>query len=203
MTSLATLAAMQAAGWPQADFMAGHSLGELSALAAAGSLTFADGLRLVRRRGELMKRAGETSPGGMAAILALETAVVRQICAEATERSGRPVQLVNDNCPGQLVISGDVEALSDAMALALEPQMLLLDEPMAGMGKDESQRMIALLDSLRGEKSMLLIEHDMDAVFALADRISVLVDGHIIATGSDREIRENPEVQRAFLGDGH
>ena len=118
VTSVATFAAMQAHQWEQPDFVAGHSLGEFSALVAAGSLTFADGLALVRRRGELMKAAGEREPGAMAAILALETTQVVAICQQAQTQTGRPVQLANDNCPGQLVISGDQEALAEAMRLA-------------------------------------------------------------------------------------
>jgi [acyl-carrier-protein] S-malonyltransferase len=95
-------------------------LGELSALVAAGSLSFEDGLRLVRRRGELMKEAGEREPGAMAAILALDMSVVEEICQRASVHVGRIVQLANDNCPGQVVISGDEEALEMAMSLAEE-----------------------------------------------------------------------------------
>ncbi len=102
--------------WPPAAFVAGHSLGELSALAAAGSLSFADGLALVRRRGELMKAAGQQEPGAMAAILGLDIEVVAEVCHAAQEKTGRPVQIANDNCPGQAVISGDKEALAEAMA---------------------------------------------------------------------------------------
>jgi branched-chain amino acid transport system ATP-binding protein len=96
---------------------------------------------------------------------------------------------------------GEQRQLEIGLALALEPQLLLLDEPMAGMGPDESERMVELLSSLRGQVSMLLVEHDMDAVFRLADRISTLVFGRIIATGSPNEIREHPEVKKAYLGD--
>jgi branched-chain amino acid transport system ATP-binding protein len=78
---------------------------------------------------------------------------------------------------------------------------LLLDEPVAGMGAEETRRMIALLSSLKGEKTLILVEHDMDAVFSLADRISVLVYGRIIATGTPREVRANAEVRRAYLGE--
>jgi [acyl-carrier-protein] S-malonyltransferase len=117
-TSLATLAAMRAQGWAEPEYAAGHSLGEFSALVAAGALPFPDGLALVRRRGELMKAAGERAPGGMAAILGLEAAAVQALCAQAASESGRPLQIANDNCPGQLVISGDREALEQAMALA-------------------------------------------------------------------------------------
>ena len=98
-------------------FMAGHSLGELSALTAAGALTFADGLQLVRTRGELMKQAGETNPGGMAAILGLDIPVLDKICAEATS-ADEIVQVANDNCPGQVVISGAETAVMRAMELA-------------------------------------------------------------------------------------
>lgn len=94
--------------------VAGHSLGELSALAAAGALSFADGLKLVRTRGELMKRAGEHSPGGMAAILGLDIPALDKVCAEAS--SGEEiVQVANDNCPGQVVISGHKPALERAI----------------------------------------------------------------------------------------
>ena len=87
------------------------------------------------------------------------------------------------------------------LALALRPRLLLLDEPMAGMGPEESERMVGLLQGLRGEVTLLLVEHDMDAVFRLADRISALVAGRVIATGSPQEIRNDPGVRRAYLGD--
>ena len=96
---------------------------------------------------------------------------------------------------------GEHRQLEIAMALAAEPTMLLLDEPMAGMGTEESARMVEILSSLKGDKTMLLIEHDMDAVFALADRITVLVYGRTIATGTPDEIRDNAEVRKAYLGD--
>ncbi len=98
-------------------FVAGHSLGELSALAAAGVLTFDDGLALVRRRGELMKRAGEIAPGGMAAILGLDIPTLDRLCAEASA-GGEIVQVANDNCPGQVVISGAKAAVERAIELA-------------------------------------------------------------------------------------
>ena len=97
--------------------LAGHSLGELSALAASGALAFADGLRLVRTRGQLMKRAGELAPGSMAAILNLDIPALEKICAEAS-REGESVQVANDNCPGQVVISGAKPAVERAMELA-------------------------------------------------------------------------------------
>ena len=94
--------------------VAGHSLGELSALAASGALSFADGLKLVRTRGELMKRAGELNPGGMAAILGVDIPTLDKVCAEAST-TDEIVQVANDNCPGQVVISGHRPALERAM----------------------------------------------------------------------------------------
>jgi branched-chain amino acid transport system ATP-binding protein len=96
---------------------------------------------------------------------------------------------------------GEQRQLEIAMAIATNPTVLLLDEPMAGMGPEESSRMIEALRGFKGSHSLLLIEHDMDAVFALADRITVLVYGQAIATGAPDEIRKNPEVRRAYLGD--
>jgi branched-chain amino acid transport system ATP-binding protein len=96
---------------------------------------------------------------------------------------------------------GEQRQLEVAIALATEPTMLLLDEPMAGMGREESQHMVAFLQTLKRRYTILLIEHDMDAVFALADRISVLVYGRVIATGLPAEVRANKEVQHAYLGD--
>ena len=96
---------------------------------------------------------------------------------------------------------GEQRQLEIAMALAGDPKLLLLDEPMAGMGVEESLRMIDLLRGLKGRRAMLLIEHDMDAVFALADRITVLVYGRMIASGTPDEIRAHPEVRQAYLGD--
>jgi branched-chain amino acid transport system ATP-binding protein len=96
---------------------------------------------------------------------------------------------------------GEHRQLEIAMALATKPRILLLDEPMAGMGPDESARLVATLRELKKEYTILLVEHDMDAVFALADRISVLVYGRLIATGTPDDIRNNAEVRQAYLGD--
>jgi len=96
---------------------------------------------------------------------------------------------------------GEQRQLEVGLALAAEPQLMLLDEPMAGMGPDESERMVNLLQSLRGETTLLLIEHDMDAVFRLADTVSVLVAGRIIASGDAAHIQSHPDVKRAYLGD--
>jgi [acyl-carrier-protein] S-malonyltransferase len=97
-------------------FVAGHSMGELSALVAAGALSFSDGLRLVRIRGELMKRAGEISPGGMAAIVGLDLLQIEQLCAQASTAE-EICQVANDNCPGQVVISGSNAALDRVQPL--------------------------------------------------------------------------------------
>lgn len=96
---------------------------------------------------------------------------------------------------------GEHRQMEIAMALATGPSLLLLDEPMAGMGPEESQKMVEILLGLKEEKTMLLIEHDMDAVFQLADRITVLVYGRVIATGAPDAIRNDDAVRRAYLGD--
>ncbi|MBI5589264.1 MAG: ABC transporter ATP-binding protein [Deltaproteobacteria bacterium] len=96
---------------------------------------------------------------------------------------------------------GEQRQLEIAMALAIKPKLLLLDEPMAGMGQEESEHLTALLMGLKGRQTLVLVEHDMEAVFALADRISVLVYGKMIATGTPDVIRSLPEVRKAYLGD--
>jgi branched-chain amino acid transport system ATP-binding protein len=98
---------------------------------------------------------------------------------------------------------GEQRELELAVALATKPQVLLLDEPMAGLGITESARMVKLLQELRREVTIVLVEHDMDAVFALADRITVLVYGRVIASGAPAAIRGNEEVKRAYLGELH
>lgn len=104
--------------FPAPAFVAGHSMGEFSALVAAGSLPFTDALHLVRERGRLMKLAGEQNPCGMAAVLGLDVKKVAAACDEASQESGGVVQIANDNCPGQMVISGDETALPLAMEKA-------------------------------------------------------------------------------------
>jgi branched-chain amino acid transport system ATP-binding protein len=118
--------------------------------------------------------------------------------AEVVERVGLSAQL--HQLAGALS-HGEQRQLEVGLALATRPKLLLLDEPMAGMGPDESERMVSLLKSLRGETTLLLVEHDMSAVFRLADRISTLVYGRVIACGTPDEIRNHPEVQLAYLGD--
>ena len=117
--SVAALQAWTAAGEiPAPRFVAGHSMGEYSALYAAGTLSLADGLRLVRERGRLMKRAGEAQPGGMAAVLGLDRTRLQAVCSQAAQETGAVVQIANDNAPGQIVISGDKAALERAGELA-------------------------------------------------------------------------------------
>jgi [acyl-carrier-protein] S-malonyltransferase len=118
VTSLAVLRVLQEEGrLPAAAMAAGHSMGELTALAASGALDFPNGLRLVRERGRLMKRAGEHSPGSMAAVLKMDDGDVEQACNEAAADTGKAVQIANYNSPGQVVISGDREALARAVDL--------------------------------------------------------------------------------------
>jgi branched-chain amino acid transport system ATP-binding protein len=103
--------------------------------------------------------------------------------------------------PAAGLAHGERRALEIAIALATGPTLLLLDEPMAGMGPEDSAGMVTLLASLKGRYTIVLIEHDMDAVFALADVITVLVYGRVVATGAPDEIRANSEVRRAYLGE--
>ena len=103
--------------------------------------------------------------------------------------------------PAGTLSHGEKRALELAIALALEPKLLLLDEPMAGTGREETDRLVEVLQALKGRYAMLLGEHDMSAVFALADRISVLVYGQIVATGTPEEIRASARVREAYLGE--
>ena len=118
VTSVALLRALESNKLQPPGFVAGHSLGEYSALMAAGALDFATGLQLVRERGRLMKEAGERSPGGMAAVLGLGTEVVDQVCRQAGEETGGIIQVANYNSPGQIVISGDFRTRDVAIELA-------------------------------------------------------------------------------------
>ena len=98
---------------------------------------------------------------------------------------------------------GEQRQLEVAMTLATEPQVILLDEPLAGMGTVEAERMVELLQRLKADHAVMLVEHDMDAVFALADRLTVMVNGQVIASGTPHEIRNDANVQAAYLGEEH
>jgi branched-chain amino acid transport system ATP-binding protein len=123
------------------------------------------------------------------------TAVAREVTARVglTDVAERPAGLLSHGQKRQLEI---------AMCLATEPQVLLLDEPLAGMGAEETDRMLALLAELKPNHAILLVEHDMDAVFRIADRITVMVNGAVIASDSPQAVRDSAEVQAAYLG-GH
>ena len=125
---------------------------------------------------------------------------LRQAARSALERVGLSHRA--DTVVSELS-HGEQRELELAVALATKPQLLLLDEPMAGLGATESARMVKLLQELRREVTIVLVEHDMEAVFALADRISVLVYGRVIASDVPAAIRSNEEVKRAYLGDQH
>jgi branched-chain amino acid transport system ATP-binding protein len=118
--------------------------------------------------------------------------------AEVAERVGLQAQLMQ---PAGALSHGEQRQLEVGLALATSPKLMLLDEPMAGMGPDESERMVQLLQSLRGDTTLLLVEHDMDAVFRLADTISVLVSGQVIACGTAEHKKNDAAVKRAYLGD--
>ena len=118
---------------------------------------------------------------------------------DAAARAG--LQHVLDT-PAGLLSHGQKRQLEIAMCLATAPQVLLLDEPLAGMGAEETERMLALLSELKSAHAILLVEHDMDAVFRVADRITVMVNGSVIASGTPEFVRQSAEVQTAYLG-GH
>jgi branched-chain amino acid transport system ATP-binding protein len=118
--------------------------------------------------------------------------------AEVAERVGLHALLMQ---PAGALSHGEQRQLEVGLALGTSPKLMLLDEPMAGMGPDESERMVQLLHSLRGDTTLLLVEHDMDAVFRLADTISVLVSGQVMACGTAEQIKNDAAVKRAYLGD--
>jgi branched-chain amino acid transport system ATP-binding protein len=127
-------------------------------------------------------------------------AAERALFDEARDIAAR-INLTRVDVPAASLSHGEQRALEVGLALATRPKLVLLDEPMAGMGPEESKRMIDLVRRVRESVTVLLVEHDMDAVFRLADRISVMVNGRLIATGAPEAIRRNEEVRRAYLGD--
>jgi branched-chain amino acid transport system ATP-binding protein len=121
----------------------------------------------------------------------------REAALAAAQRCGLEGQLAQS---AGLLSHGQKRQLEIALCLATGPQVLLLDEPLAGMGADETERMLALLSELKDGHAILLVEHDMDAVFRVADRITVMVNGAVIACDTPRSVRASPEVQAAYLG---
>jgi branched-chain amino acid transport system ATP-binding protein len=125
----------------------------------------------------------------------------------ANERAERATELAGlqhrrDAVAGT-ISHGEQRQLEIAMTLATDPQVLLLDEPLAGMGTAEAERMVQLLLKLKKDHAMMLVEHDMDAVFALADHLTVMVNGLVIASGTPAEVRADAQVQSAYLGEEH
>ncbi|RNC80065.1 MAG: [acyl-carrier-protein] S-malonyltransferase [Balneola sp.] len=139
------------------DMVAGHSLGEFSALVACGAVQFEDALRIVRRRGELMQQAGSQNPGTMAAIIGMDDELVEEICQEASKATGKEVIAANYNCPGQLVISGYIESVEKAVEIAKEKgaRMAML---LPVSGAFHSSLMQPALDGLREQLEQLQIE---------------------------------------------
>ena len=124
---------------------------------------------------------------------------LRDPAIEALDRVGLVAQA---DTPVEVLSHGERRQLELAVALAMQPRILLLDEPMAGMGPQESARMLAILQALKGKVTILLVEHDMDAVFALADKVSVLVNGAVLTSGDAAEVRADPRVKSVYLGEG-
>ena len=127
--------------------------------------------------------------------------------ADTNERAARALELAalqhrRDAVAGTMS-HGEQRQLEIAMSLATAPRVLLLDEPLAGMGTSEAERMVELLLRLKAEHAMMLVEHDMDAVFALADRLTVMLNGQVIASGEPAQVRADPTVQTAYLGEEH
>ncbi len=131
---------------------------------------------------------------------AAKLAEVNRAAEEALEAAGLAGRA---GTPASALSHGEQRQLEIAMTLATRPRLLLLDEPLAGMGAEESSAMVALLKKLVETHAILLVEHDMDAVFALADRLTVMVNGQVLASGAPAEIRANADVQVAYLGESH
>jgi branched-chain amino acid transport system ATP-binding protein len=129
---------------------------------------------------------------------ARQEANLREAARTALDRVGLAARA---DRPASALSHGEHRLLELAMALAGRPRLLLLDEPMAGLGPEESARMVTMLQALKNDLTVLLVEHDMEAVFALADRITVLVYGRVIASGAPAEIRANMQVREAYLGE--
>jgi [acyl-carrier-protein] S-malonyltransferase len=184
--SVAVLRALQARGLQSAPaFVAGHSLGEFSALVAAGSLPFPDAVRLVRERGRVMKAAGQTNPGGMAAVLGLEVDAVEVACRQAAQEAGAPIEVANDNCPGQIVISGSEAGLARAIQLLKERG---------------ARRAVRLAVSIAAHSSLMApAQESFRQTLASANmaepRLTVIGNVHAAPLQSAQEIRADLEAQ--------
>lgn len=128
---------------------------------------------------------------------------LKQVNLEAEQLAERVGLLSFAHVPSQKLTYSQQRALEIGMTLATNPSVILLDEPTAGMSRDETAQTIALIKQTTADSTLLVIEHDMSVVFGLSDRISVLANGKILATGTPAEIEGNPEVQHAYLGDTH
>ncbi len=131
---------------------------------------------------------------------AINSEAARAVSTWAIELSGLKDRM---NAVAGTISHGEQRQLEIAMTLATQPQVLLLDEPLAGMGVAEAQRMVELLLKIKAEHAILLVEHDMDAVFALADQLTVMVNGQVIASGTPADVRADAGVQAAYLGEEH
>ena len=131
-----------------------------------------------------------------------ERAAACTLCNDAASRALAAVELASrSRVPAAALSHGERRALDIALCLATNPRVLLLDEPLAGMGSEESQRVLALLRRLKPDRAILLVEHDMDAVFAIADVITVMADGVVLASGTPEHVRNDPGVREAYLGE--
>ena len=193
--------------------VAGHSLGELSALSAAGALSFTDGLRLVRKRGELMKRAGEIAPGGMAAILALDIPTLEKVCADASTVD-EIVQVANDNCPGQVVISGAKAAVERAIAGAKAAGAkrgiplavsIAAHSPLMASIQDEWNEAVDACDMHEPEIPVIGNVHarPMTSAGELRDDIKAQMDSRVRWTESVREMLKSGTQAFVEVGSGN
>ncbi|MDR9419204.1 ACP S-malonyltransferase [Gracilimonas sp.] len=164
------------------DMVAGHSLGEFSALVACGAISFEDALKIVRRRGELMQQAGTDNPGTMAAIIGMDDEAVEKVCAKATEQTGKEVIAANYNCPGQLVISGYKEAVEKAVEIA----------------KDNGARLAKLLP-VSGAFHSTLMQPAFDGLKAQLEELEISEPGCPIYSNYNAEPTTDPDEIRLNL----
>ena len=195
-TGIATLRALQSAQPDMSPAMAaGHSFGEITALVAAGALSFEAGLKLARERGRVMKEAGERSPGAMAALLGLDADTVRSLCEQASKQTGGVLVMATDNCPGQVVISGEVETLDVGIQLATEAGArravklavsIAAHSPLMASSADEFRR---ILDSVSFSTPQIpvyanLTAVPLDSVDAIREELGNQLTGSVLWTAS-------------------